>query len=98
MANSEEKRFDERLKCYINSLSYDFKTQTGTLYLSRGGCCDMTGCINLFRAIDPLVTKILTYSGDEEDTFYRVSDLKWLACRPEDGVTVGDIDKSYFEK
>ena len=33
-------------------------------------CCDMEGCINLFRAIDPGVRRIETYAGGQCDTFY----------------------------
>ena len=33
-------------------------------------CCDMEGCINLFRAIDLGVRRIETYAGGQRDTFY----------------------------
>ena len=33
-------------------------------------CCDMEGCINLFRVIDPGVRRIETYAGGQRDTFY----------------------------
>ncbi len=63
--------WDERLKCHVVSLTYDFRSQTGQVYLLDGDCCDMTGCVALFQGIDPKVTAIDTYSGDKADTVYR---------------------------
>jgi hypothetical protein len=40
----------------------------------------MSGCINLFRAIDPDVRRIETYSGGLRDTFYeRNGEDQWRA-------------------
>jgi hypothetical protein len=33
-------------------------------------CCDMSGCIIFFEAIDPEVLEIETFAGDERDTAY----------------------------
>ena len=96
MSDSEEIYFDERLVCYAKTIEYDFNNHSGSLYIDKHGCCDMTGCIRLFKSIDPLVTEILTYSSDEKDTSYRKNDLKWFACRP-DGTITGDVDDSYFD-
>ena len=71
--------WDERLKCGVVSLAYDFRSRTGQLYLPDGHCCDMTGCIALFQAIDPDVTAIKTYSGDKADTAYRKKGTEWKA-------------------
>lgn len=98
MGNPEEKYFDDRLMCFLDSLTYDFKTHTGTLHVTAGGCCDMTGCIKLFKSINPMVCKILVYSGAEEDTSYRKDGNKWLAYTPSDGIKVGEIEESYFEE
>ena len=50
--------WDERLQCGVVSLAYDFRSHTGQLYLPEGHCCDMTGCIALFEAIDPNVVAL----------------------------------------
>ena len=71
--------WDKRLKCNVVSLTYDFRSRTGQLYLLDGDCCDMTGCVDLFEAIDPTVTAIDTYSGDEADTVYRKQGTEWRA-------------------
>jgi len=97
MSDSEERYFDERLHCFARSITYDFNSHTGTLHIDKHGCCDMTGCISFFKSIDPLVTKILTYSSDNEDTSYRKADMQWLAFHP-DGRVLGDVEESHFEK
>jgi hypothetical protein len=71
--------WDERLMCGVVSLAYDFCRRTGQLYLPDGHCCDMTGCITLFQAIDPDVTAINTYSSDKADTAYRKKGTEWKA-------------------
>jgi hypothetical protein len=72
----------ERLKCEVVSLAYDFRSHTGELYMADGHCCDMTGCVALFEGIDPKVTAINTYSGDEADTMYRKGGEEWKAFLP----------------
>lgn len=52
------------------SMKYDWTNRTGYLYMEEGHCADCTGCIDLFRKIDPEVATIFTYSGDNEDTVY----------------------------
>lgn len=73
---------DDRLKCNVISLAYDFRTHTGQLYLLDGDCCDMTGCVALFEKIDRKVKAINTYSGDQEDTMYRKEGKEWNAFLP----------------
>lgn len=77
-----ESRYDERLMCEVISLSYDFGTQTAELYLPATNCCDMTGCVELFEAIDPKVVAINTHSGDRIDTAYRKAGAEWKAYGP----------------
>lgn len=79
MSKSTGLDWDERLKCGVVSLAYDFGSHTGQLHLPDGHCCDMTGCIDLFQEIDPEVTAIYTYSGGRADTAYRKSGTKWNA-------------------
>ena len=54
----------------VLSLSYDFCTREGTLFMPEYCCTDMTGAIRLFVAIDPEVERIFTRSGDVPDTYY----------------------------
>jgi hypothetical protein len=82
MINSTEAVWDERLMCHVVALDYVFSSHTGQLFMSDGGCCDMTGCVALFAGIDPQVTAIDTYSGDEIDTMYRKDGNAWTAFLP----------------
>jgi len=91
MSNKYKGQWDERLQCDVLTLDYDFHTHAGKLHLVDGHCCDMTGCIKLFQSIDPQVIKILTYSGDDEDTSYRKTDIDWESYHPSDGITRGKI-------
>lgn len=77
-----ESLYDERLMCEVVSLSYDFRTRTGELYLPDSNCCDMTGCLELFEAIDPSVVAIETRSGNRADTAYRKVGVDWKAFGP----------------
>lgn len=79
MSEPTEDTWDERLKCHVVSLTYEFHTHTGQLYLLDGDCCDMTGCVALFEGIDPEVKAIKTYSGDKADTVYRKKGTEWNA-------------------
>ena len=62
--------FDPRLACGVLRLSYDFETRAGEIYFPQAHCCDMSGCIKLFAAIDPEAVSIQTFSGDRPDTSY----------------------------
>jgi len=96
MSDTKEKKFDDRLSCFVDSLSYDFNSLTGKLHITDGGCCDMTGCIKLFKLIDPKVTKILTYSGAKEDTSYVKKDTKWVVFCHLDGSVVNECEDADF--
>ena len=81
MSNSEEKYFDERLGCCLESLTYDFNTHSGKLYISGYGCCDMSGCIDFFESIDPHVSQIFPYSK-QNDVFYKKIESEWKSYIP----------------
>jgi hypothetical protein len=72
-------RFDHRLLCYVKRLTYEFNTRTGRLDMPEHNCCDMTGAIALFQAIDPKVRFIETFAGGVSDTSYRRQGDKWEA-------------------
>jgi hypothetical protein len=59
------------LKTAVVRMSYDWITRTGRLVMGTGCCCDMTGCIELFRGIDPKALRIETFAGNVPDTIYR---------------------------
>jgi hypothetical protein len=67
MSKPTRAAWDKRLMCNVVSLTYDFRSHMGQLYLLDRDCCDMTGWVALFEGIDPKVTAIKTYSGDEEN-------------------------------
>ena len=71
---------NEQLMCSVISLAYAFPTHRGQIRFRSGDCCDMGGCLKLFKAIDPNVTAIYTFSGDEPDTgYFRERNGKWKA-------------------
>lgn len=69
--------FRQDVQCFVQKLTYDFKEKTGQLLLEDGSCTDMSGCIKLFKAIDPEVVGILTISGGRRDTGYVLVDGEW---------------------
>ena len=50
--------------------------------LAPGHCTDMVGAIEFCRGVDPDVTAIATFSGDQLDTRYRKGDNGWQAYGP----------------
>ena len=62
----------EQLQCTVESLAYNFADDGGTgfVFMAPMNCCDMTGCIELFKQIDPHVNRIVTYAGNVADTSY----------------------------
>jgi hypothetical protein len=73
------------LQCDVRELYYDFIKQEGTLNMREDNRCDMTGCIDLFKKIDPRVSRISTFAGGVQDTAYRLNaDGRWVACEPID--------------
>ena len=82
MSKPTRAQWDQRLKCDVVSLAYDFRSHTGQLYMPDGNCCHMPGCVTLFESIDPKVTAIDTHSGDKADTVYRKDGTEWNALRP----------------
>ena len=94
MNDSEKKYYDERLQCFAEVLDYDFKTRTGILYIGSHGCCDMTGCVKLFKAVDPRAETINTFSSESPDTIYKKQGAGWQAFDPS-GTAVGKV--CFFE-
>lgn len=72
----------------VSRLEYDFMSRTGKLYMPDLMCCDMTGCIALFAAIDCEVEKICAFSGVRLDVVYLKRRQGWLATHP---------DESFFD-
>lgn len=79
-----ERRFSPAFGCSVDSLGYDFEGRKGQLVMPPHCCCDMMGCINAFRAIDPEVCEIKTYADDKSDTRYERNDRgQWRAVSRE---------------
>ena len=70
------------LKTDVDGLEYNFNTGVGRLYMPRGCCTDMDGCVRLFTVIDPNVKMIRTLSGLEWDTVYERCGERWEARDP----------------
>jgi hypothetical protein len=71
-------QWNSGLQCSVRQVLYDFRTRTGRLDFPTGDCCDMSGAIALFKAVDPSVRVIETFAGGEPDTVYRL-DGEWSA-------------------
>ena len=66
------------LKCYLRSIYYDVKKHIGVAVFPKGNCCDMSGCIKMFKRIDKQCLHIITYAGKYIDTSYHLDpDGKW---------------------
>jgi hypothetical protein len=77
-----DEAYHRSLQCCVLSVSYDFRTRAGRLDMEAGDCCDMSGAIAFFAAIDPQVCKIETFAGAERDTAYLKRREGW---QPVDG-------------
>jgi hypothetical protein len=94
--------FRNDVQCFVERLSYDFRLHLGFLYMARGSCCDMTGCIKLFKAIDPKVVGIQTFemkeNGEEvraKDTcYFKYDNGEWVAYCPKEGNGDGGISEA----
>jgi hypothetical protein len=74
--------WSEDLGCFLRELRYTWVTKTGIIIFPPANCCDMKGCIQLFKRIDPKVICIRTYAEEEPDTIYRYVDGEWCAYIP----------------
>jgi len=79
----KRKLFNHKLSCCVYAMQYLFPEKVGFITFATGECCDMTSCLSLFKAIDPKIRQIQTYSGDKKDTCYLLSEKgKWFASLP----------------
>jgi hypothetical protein len=67
---SDGEAFHHGLQASVRSVSYDFRRQRGRLDMEELCCCDMSGCIALFKAIDSKVREIETFADGKRDTTY----------------------------
>lgn len=67
------------LVCNILSLQYDFVARKGTLFLPELNCCDMMGCISMFKNIDQGAVQIDVIVNGKPDISYRRMNEKWYA-------------------
>ena len=70
------------LGCDAQAIAYDFDRKIGMLKMRDGNCCDMEGCIEFFKAIDPEIRRIETFSGEVPDTVYALTGNSWNAITP----------------
>jgi hypothetical protein len=71
--------YDDRLKCMVEKIDYDFNTRQGTVWTEDGTCTEMSGCVGFFEQIDPSVRRIVTHQGKELDTLYKREGHEWRA-------------------
>lgn len=65
-------RFHPLLQCSVRQIVYDWEARTGHVYMPRMNCTDMSGCIAVFKLIDPDVERIYTYEQDDSREAYEV--------------------------
>jgi hypothetical protein len=80
--------FHTGLQCRVIGVSYDYGQRLGRLDMPPVNCCDMSGCLGLFLAIDPDCAKIETFTGGKPDTAYVRRPAGWEAIDPR-GVAMG---------
>ena len=64
--------------CSIKAMLIISKTKIAFLF-APCNCCDMTRMIEFSKSILPEVTTILTFSGNDEDTFYFLNKGRWIS-------------------
>ena len=64
--------------CPIKAILIINKKEIAFLFAPEN-CCDMTRIIEFSKSILPDVTIILTFSGNDEDTFYFLNKGKWIS-------------------
>lgn len=62
--------FDERIKCRVRALRYDFDRHTGRLSLPPRTKADRYGVIAWFETIEPGVRRIIIISPEEIGVVY----------------------------
>lgn len=68
------------LQCHLLSIKCGKKSVD--FYLPTGENCDMSGAINLAKAINPEVNSIQTYQGENVDTSYNLNGEEWNTTLP----------------
>jgi len=80
----ERDRWREAMVCDVRAIEVSREHHRAIVWLAPYCCCDMTGCIEAVRQIDPSVTEILTLSGAKLDTSYHLdAQGEWRARRAE---------------
>jgi hypothetical protein len=74
--------FHPKLMCSICRMSYDWLTRTGELHFPEGSRCDMTGALELFKAIDSRVRAIRTFAGAKSDAIFFKRGKEWQTWLP----------------
>lgn len=70
--------YDHRkLQTWVHRLDYNWIDRRGNIWC--GGPTDFTGCIELFKLIDPRVRVVQTYVDGKEDTLYIKQGGEWTA-------------------
>lgn len=82
-----DRAYDDRLGCFIDNLTYDYRAKCGYVYLPGMACTDMTGCIGLFMFIDASVERIIAMSGSDWVVYQRHDDDRWSAIDSDANVT-----------
>ncbi len=72
-------------QCCAISVIYNWRTRAAILVLPELNCTDMAGAIAFCERIDPRVVNIITVVGDELDTRYALSGVRWVSYRASPG-------------
>jgi hypothetical protein len=73
--------WDKRTQCRISRIDYSFEEQAGTLFIPELNNTDMSGCIKLFKALDPKVRHIEVLKDGKPDIAYAYDGVEWFSRR-----------------
>lgn len=73
--------WDPRLQCSYIGLNYNPRDRMGLLWVARGNCTDMTGCIRMFWDIDPdvVLVEVVDPTDSARTIHYRRRGDRWYA-------------------
>jgi hypothetical protein len=99
-AKKAKRYFHEGVQCYVENVSYDFRTRTGRIDMPEGSHTDMTGAIDLIRAIDPEARRIETFADGKPDTTYVHADKRdhWQAILFDTGASRAGRPAAHFPR
>jgi len=83
------RRFHKRVRAFVHSVTYNFETRIGTIWLQDGGSSDFTGSIETIKQIDPEARRVEVYRNDQLDIIYAGAGSEWKSFDVRRGARMG---------